>query len=190
MADITIYGFEPSTYVKTALMIAQEAGAKADLRPLEFKKPSHFRLHPYGKMPALEHGDVTLFETLAIAHYIDEVFGDGCLTPKNPADRARSLQWASVAIDYAYEDLVSQLHDDAPSPEAVAAASEQLKLLDSALGQSTYFAGKGLSVADFLLYPMVEFAVSKLGDAVLTGLPNLKRWRGELRKRPGARKAA
>lgn len=184
MSGIEIFGFAPSTYTQTALMVAREAGVDVSLKPLDFKQASHFALHPYGKMPALKHGDVQLFETLAIASYLDQAFGQSRLQPTNAADRARMLQWASVAIDYAYEDLVSQLLQDEAGAENVAAAAEQLKLLDTALGERAYFVGAQPTLADFLLFPMVEFAHGKLGDSCLQGLPALRAWHAAMAKRP------
>jgi glutathione S-transferase len=176
MDEIEIFGFAPSTYTKTALIVAHEAGVSPKLQPLEFKQPSHFARHPYGKMPVLEHGRVKLFETLAIASYIDSAIGGRKLQPDDEAAHARMLQWISVAVDYAYEDLVNGLLADEPSPQAPNAAAEQLKLLDAGLGGSKYFAGAKPSLADCFLFPMVEFAVSKLGDGTLDGLRDLADW--------------
>ena len=190
MTALKIYGFALSTYTKTALLVAAEAGVDVTLTPLEFKQPSHYSLHPYGKMPVLEHGEVRLFETLAIGTYLDRMFGGGKLQPSDPVAQARALQWVSAAIDYAYDDLVAELHQDEPSAEAVSRAAEQLKLLDAALGDSRYFAGDQLTLADLVLYPMVEFAKAKLTDKSLSSLPALERWRGALSRRPSVRKAA
>lgn len=190
MTTLTIYGFEPSTYTQTALMVASEAGAPVTLAPLDFKKASHYALHPYGKMPVLEHDGITLFETLAIAVYLDAVFGGSRLLPADPVDRARVFQWASVAIDYAYEDLVNGLHADDPHADAITAAGEQLKLLDGGLGEGAYFAGPGISIADLVLYPMVTFAAGKLGASSLEGLSALSRWHTVVSSRPSAKRAA
>ncbi len=73
----------------------REAGVDVELGPLEFKKPSHLALHPYGKLPAFEHEDVRLFETLAIVTYLDRVFGGSKLTPSDPVTQAHRLQWIS-----------------------------------------------------------------------------------------------
>ena len=190
MTRVTIYGFAPSTYTQTALMVAAEVGVEATLAPLEFKKPSPFARHPYGKMPILEHDDVTLFETLAIANYLDEGLGKGSLHAKDPAAKAGMLQWLSAAVDYGYEDLVNKLHDDEPPAEAVTAAAEQLALLDGALANRKWFGGDAIGLADFFLYPMVSFAVGKLGDAKLVGLPALARWRKSMSERPSVKKVA
>ena len=185
----TIYGFPPSTYTQTALMTAAEAGVDVELRPLEFKKASHLTLHPYGKMPAFEHDGVRLFETLAIATYLDRVFGGSKLTPTDPVAHANMLQWISVAIDYAYEDLVNGMHPDAPSTKAVTAACEQLKLIDAGLAGRAFLAGENFSLADLFLYPMIEYASKKLDASVWSGLPEVRRWRASVSKRPSVKKA-
>ena len=185
----TLYGFPPSTYTQTALMTASEAGVDVELRPLEFKKASHLALHPYGKMPAFEYDDVRLFETLAIATYLDRVFGKSKLTPSDPVAQAHMLQWISVAIDYAYEDLVNGMHAEAPSPEAITAACEQLKLIDAGLTGREFLAGDSFSLADLFLYPMIEYASRKLDSGVWNGLPEVSRWRAAVAQRPSARKA-
>src|SRR5690606_11281769 len=104
----------------------------------------HFARHPYGKMPAMEHGDVRLFETLAIASYVDRTFGSGKLQPNDATAHARMLQWVSVAVDYAYEDLVNGMLADEPEKEAPTAAAQQLQLLEAGLGKAKYFAGSSL----------------------------------------------
>ena len=179
----TIYGFPPSTYTQTALLTAAEVGAEVELGPLEFKQASHLAKHPYGKMPAFEHGDVRLFETLAIASYLDRVFGAGKLSPTDPAQHATMLQWISVAIDYAYEDLVNGLHGDAPEPSAITAACEQLALLDAGLAERRFFAGDRLTLADLFLYPMIEYACQKLDPASLKRLDGVNRWRNMMHQR-------
>ena len=39
-------------------------------------KPEHLALHPFNRVPILRHGDFTVYETSAIASYIDEAFED------------------------------------------------------------------------------------------------------------------
>jgi glutathione S-transferase len=191
MSDLTIYGFAGSTYVKTVLMACAESRAQPELRPLEFHTPAHLELHPYGKMPILEHGDVRLFETLAILSYVGATFEGSHLWPSAPAEGALALQWASVGIDYAYPALVKALlGDESISPEVAAEAGRQLKLLDAGLGSRSYFAGPSISVADLVLYPMVEYAAKRLGKGELPGLPSIERWRAAMSDRPSIAKAA
>jgi glutathione S-transferase len=190
MSQLTIYGFSPSTYTKSALMVAAECGVPVDLRPLEFQQASHFQLHPYGKMPILQHNGETLFETLAITSYIDRVFGASGLTPTEATDYSRMLQWGSAAVDYLYPALVGDLHADEPASEAVTKAAEQLKLIDAQLGSRAYLAGEKVSLADFIVLPMVEFAAAKLDTGKFRSLRNLTRWQKLMSARPSVSKAA
>jgi glutathione S-transferase len=185
---IEIHGFAPSTYTQTALLTAAELGLEAQLSPLAFRQASHLARHPYAKMPAMSHGEVALFETLAIAIYLNRALGDGRLEPAQPVEAARMFQWISVAVDYAYEDLVNGLHADAPSDAARKAAGEQLDLLESGLGSRRWFAGDGLTLADLFLDPMLQFCAGKLGEGALSRRPGLARWYATLSARSGARR--
>jgi len=190
MEQVTIHGFAQSSYTQTALHVAAEAGVKTSLQPLEFHQPSHYALHPYGKMPVLEHGDVRLYETLAIIGYLDRVFGGGALQPTDPLSFARMLQWSSVAIDYAYPALIAGLLGEETGAEALSAAAEQLKLLDAGLGERPFFAGDALSLADFMLFPMVVHAAGRIGDSPLKRLSALRRWHEVVSDRPSVGEAA
>lgn len=182
MADITIFGFAPSTYTQTALLVAAEVGADADVAPVAFGQASHLALHPYAKMPAMRRGELELYETLAIASYLDRAF-DGGLEPSDPVARARMMQWISVALDYAYDALVRPMHDDEPSADAISGAAKQLKLLDEGLGDGPWLAGGSMSLADLFLYPMVEYAAPKVGAEHADGLTALNRWRAAMAER-------
>lgn len=43
---------------------------------------------PSGRVPVLVHGDVRIWDSLAISEYLHELFPEKGLWPKNPADRA------------------------------------------------------------------------------------------------------
>ncbi len=43
---------------------------------------------PSGKVPVLKHGDVTIWDSLAICEYLAEIFPDAGLWPENSRDRA------------------------------------------------------------------------------------------------------
>lgn len=176
MSKVTIYGFAPSTYTQTALLVAEECGVEVQLAPLEFKQASHFALHPYGKMPVMDDGKVRLHETVAIASYLDAKYGGGKLTPADPVEHARMLQWISIGLDYAYARLVHPFLKEENTAEEIAATAEQLKLLDVGMGEGVFLCGDAPSIADFFLYPMVAYAVQKMGDSEPKGVKKLTRW--------------
>ena len=47
----------------------------------DLKKPEHLARHPYGRIPAMRHGDVELFESTAICAYVNGAFDGPSLVP-------------------------------------------------------------------------------------------------------------
>jgi glutathione S-transferase len=58
--------------------------------------PVHLALHPFDRVPILQNGDFTLYETSAIVAYLEEVFPTPSLLPETAEDRARMNQWISA----------------------------------------------------------------------------------------------
>ena len=85
MTDVVLYGTPLSPYVRTARMALAEKGVGYTLKPVDLKDPAYRRLHPYARLPAMEHGRLRLFETAAITRYIDEAFDGPTLQPVDGA---------------------------------------------------------------------------------------------------------
>src|SRR5262249_38526439 len=94
MTDVTLYGFPRSTYVKAVelILIARDVTYRFYDTETEMYLPVHLTRHPFGRVPAMQHGDFMLYETSAIAAYIDDVFPGRRLTPSDPRRRARMNQ--------------------------------------------------------------------------------------------------
>jgi len=166
MSQIEVFGFAPSTYVQTALLTAAEKGIPVTLMPLEFQAESHRAVHPYLKMPAMKHGKLALYETAAIAVYLDETFPGPSLQPKNPEGRARMWQWISAANAYFYPAFVqAELSEGGGGEGAAVDQAQALTLLDAALADRPYLAGDALTLADLFVAPMLSFLVEKKGGA-------------------------
>ena len=179
MPDIEIHGFAQSTYVRTARMTCIEKGVAHTLVPLDFRSDAHRALHPFGRMPIMRDGDLVLFETLAIAFYLDETRDGPALQPADPPGRARMLAWITAATDYVHGTLLRPyLAVDSLSAEQRAAARENLEIVDLALSKGPFLLGAQLTLADLFLAPMVGFAEGQAEFAELTGgLDGLDAWR-------------
>lgn len=58
------------------------------------RQPDMLERNPFGKVPAIEDGDVTLFESGAIIEYLLETYGEGRFQPKKGSPEwLRHLQW-------------------------------------------------------------------------------------------------
>ncbi|MEM7443850.1 MAG: glutathione S-transferase family protein [Pseudomonadota bacterium] len=185
MSSLKIHGFPQSTFVRTACMAAREKGVDYEVVPLAFREPSHAAVHPFLKMPAMENGSVKLFETLAIAGYIDEAFNGPPLQPSDPVDKARMRQWISAGNDYLYDDLVGAgLDGDEATEEALETAEKDLAIVDQALSDRPYLAGQTVSLADLFLAPMIAYGCSAGKAAELVSAnPHLAAWRDRMFQR-------
>jgi len=86
-------------------MAFHEKGISYTLDPQPLHSPALNAIHPFGKVPALRIGELTLFETSAILRYVDEAFPGPRLMPESPADRARAEQWISALNCYFYDAM-------------------------------------------------------------------------------------
>ena len=81
MPDPIVYGFPRSTFVNIVRLILTHKDVTYQFHDLEpvMGKPDHLALHPFNRVPVLRHGDLTVYETSAIAAYVDEAFDGASL---------------------------------------------------------------------------------------------------------------
>src|SRR3981189_3141314 len=91
-----IIGSARSTYTRTACMVCEEKGIEYVLTERPLHAPEILAIHPFGRMPVLRHGDVELFESKAIAPYLDRTFPDPYVFPPTPPPTALTEQWVSL----------------------------------------------------------------------------------------------
>lgn len=191
MTEVTLYGVPQSTFVRTARMAMEEKGVAYDLQPVDLADPAYEAVHPFRRMPAFRHGDLRLFETLAITNYVDDVFAGPRLRPADPRNRALMNQWISAVNDYIVKDVTRRYiveyvlrpsgpdgkPDAAKIKEALVDVRHHLGVIDRALERAAYLAGGEVTLADLFLAPIVAY-VSTMpeGDELLGACPNLARW--------------
>ncbi len=186
MSNIKIHGFTPSTYVRSARIGALEVELDHELAPLEFRSETHRTLHPFMKMPVLTDGAATVYETLPILAYLEDVSSRTAFFPSNKADRLRNMTACSVLQDYVYEPVVHGEDDDSKS-----AAQYALDWAESWLGESNNLGGTHLAAADILFAPMLDHHLSSRDASdVLRHRPNLANWRKAMGERPSFKTSA
>ncbi|MBS0333893.1 MAG: glutathione S-transferase N-terminal domain-containing protein, partial [Proteobacteria bacterium] len=97
MSKIIVHGVPGSPYVRMPLLACEEKGAPYELAAMTFgsgvtKTPEHLARHPFGRIPAIEHGEFKLYEAQAILRYIDRAFDGPALTPADARAAARMDQ--------------------------------------------------------------------------------------------------
>ena len=199
MATLTLHGTPLSTYVRTCRMACLEKGVPYELDPLAPQSAEQKELQPWGSVPAMTHGAMSLYETLAICSYIDNAFDGPSLQPADPPAQARGLQWTSVFIQYLYRpaiDIVLQRlvvpaqggeADEALVARSVPKSDKALGVLDGALEGQACFAGDAASLADYFVLPVLHYLkMTPEGATLLAPRANLARWQAAIDERESA----
>ncbi len=199
MSDIVVYGFAPSTFVRTARLALEEKGVDYELETVEFGSDSLLKLHPFGKIPAFRHGAVRLFETSAITRYVDETFDGPTLQPSDAFARARMNQWISAYNDYyvsllgrvlIMERIVAPMQgretDQARIDEALPEIEVRLGVLEGELGDGRpYIVGEELTLADLFFAPPIAYLrMTPESERLLANRPAIGRWFDTVSARP------
>ncbi|TVZ38070.1 glutathione S-transferase [Alteromonadaceae bacterium 2753L.S.0a.02] len=176
MYDITLYGLTGSTYLRTVQMVCLHKQLSFEIKPLEFRSASHRELHPFLRMPVMQHNGTRLFETLAICSYLEDLVPEPVLLPAEPIRKALTLQWVSAYIDYLCPALIRAKPEDETQawPEST---NNCLAILDETLAHQPFLAGDFPSLADLLLSPAIDYALGGHGfDDKLAKHPHLVAW--------------
>lgn len=99
MNQLTLFvdGYFANPFDATCFIVLTEkqlpfSFARALLRDGQGVPPGLASRTAISRVPALQHGDYVLTESLAIAHYLEEVFPEPAVFPRDPRGRARALQ--------------------------------------------------------------------------------------------------
>jgi len=167
--SIELIGAPQSSFVRTVRIVCEEKGTPYRLTPARPHSPEVDAIHPLGKIPVMRHGDVQLFESRAIAGYVDRVFPGPKLFPENAVLGARIEQWVSVCNSSILPALNGYLQcfffsgapDGKPDEEGMAARLPQVRslisLLDRAVAASGCLASNDFTYADMNLLPVLAY---------------------------------
>jgi glutathione S-transferase len=198
MANVKVYGFPLSGFTRTARMALLEKDVAFNFEGLDFGSDAHRALHPFARMPILDHDGFVLYETSAIIRYVDQAFDGPALQPADLRAGARMEQWISTHNHYFIATIVWELLlprllyqpqgkpvDEAKIAEAVPEMEHQLAVAEQTLSQAPYFAGDAMSLADLLIIPTV-FLLGLIpeGERALPNYPAVGRWVETMTARP------
>ncbi len=183
---VTLYGFSASTYCRTTRLVCEESGIEYDFKPLEFRSESHRLLHPFLRMPVLQHGTKHIYESLAICTYLDTVVSTtpGSLQPDSPHAKVTVLQWVSAYMDY-FPDILLHGKPEKSTDTWPEKTQEYLAILNAALAEQDYLAGPAVSFADLFLAPAIDYALQVASfENLLAQQTHLLRWWQSMSQRP------
>lgn len=202
MAQFIVHTIPGSPFARAVMATLEEKRADwriAPLTPGMHKQPPHLARQPFGRMPVLEHGDFTLYETQAILRYLDRILPEPALTPDAPRDAARMDQVMAINDWYLFQNcgniigfqrvvgpaLLGLTPDEAVIAEAMPRAHAVFAELSRLLGDHDWFGGERFSLADLIVAPQIEFFSRTPEWSSLTAeRPNLVAWLARAEARP------
>ncbi|MGK9203719.1 glutathione S-transferase family protein [Sinorhizobium meliloti] len=190
-----LFGADYSVYVRIVRLVLAEKEIGYELVPVDIfasegPPPHYLERHPFGRIPAFDHAGFRLYETGAIARYVDEVFEGRQLQPLDPRERARCNQIVSIADNYAYPALVWGIYVERVSKPASGAVADEavfaaalpkartcLKAMSDLMGASPWLAGETMSLADLYAAPIFDYFLrAREGQEMLREHENLAAW--------------
>ena len=200
MSERILWGRNTSGNVQKVIWALEELGLSYTRKDVGgafggLDTPEYGAMNPNRKIPVLQDGDLTLWESSAIVRYLTAEYGAGTLWPEDPAERAivdQWADWANTTFQPAWIEVFVQMVRVAPSKrdmDLVKAKNDEanacFRMLDARLGAVPYLAGETLSYADILcgvaLYRWSELDVTRIA------MPNVDAWHARLKERPAFR---
>jgi glutathione S-transferase len=182
--------------------LLEEIGApyqvvKIDLASRQQKSPDYLKIHPHGAVPALEDGDLRMFESSAICMYLADKFPDKRLAPPlGTAARASYYQWMVYSVATLEPPVLKvfmntiQLPEAERSAEAVAAGKaefgEVARVLSQALSGKPFLLGDQFSAADVMIASTLAWSAFM---GLLDGQPVLQDYVKRTSERPAYQRA-
>ena len=194
MSKPKLYGIAGSRAIRSIWAI-EETGIDYEHVPVGFgedsKAAEYLAINPNGRIPALEDGDLILFESMAINLYLAKAYG-GSLYPADPAAEALAIQWSVWGISE-IEDLQIRIalqkfftpedeQDPAVIAEAEASLARPFKVLDQHLNGRDWLVGDAFSIADLNLAAVMSLL--QMVEVDVSGYANLSRWANACYARP------
>lgn len=169
MAELQLIGSPVSNYVWVCRIAAIEKGVPHSLVPVMPHTAAVDAIHPFGKIPVMRHGAVTLAESRAICRYIDAAFEGPRLMPADAAAAAQAEQWLSIVnthIDpvwlrqYAGAYMFPGTPDGSPNRPVIDAAlskmEQQFAVMDRAVAGG-HLAADRFTLADMNFLPILYY---------------------------------
>lgn len=177
------------------LWLMEELGLDYDLvkyqrdQATRLAPPELAEVHPLGKAPVVDDGDLRIHESGAIVDYLITKYGDGKMMPKpGTADYVKYVQWMHYAEGSAMLPLLLRLYTsrlgDGAAPLLPRINSETMNhfsFVDAQMKDREYFVGDGLSGADIMM--MFPLEAMKAGGG-LTNFTNLSDFVDRMQARP------
>ncbi|GAB4198589.1 MAG: glutathione S-transferase [Wenzhouxiangellaceae bacterium] len=189
-----LYSHELSGHVHRVRLFASLIGLELQLAPVDLaagahKQPDFLAKNPFGQLPVLEDGDVTLYDSTAIIVYLASRYDlSGQWLPDDPQTRAEVQIWLSkaaneVANGIGAARLVTVFNAPYDHAAVIAKAHELLTILEQHLDGRGWLVGDSPTLAEVALYSYIAHGPE--GGVDLRGYPRVSNWLQRIENLPG-----
>ncbi|CAO2836298.1 unnamed protein product [Amaranthus hypochondriacus] len=173
-----------------------------DMRAGAHKQQPFLSLNPFGQVPALEDGDIKLFESRAITKYIAYTY-ENQGTPliyKQGKEMAELAVWMEVeahqfdavvsklAWELVYKGMYGLQTDEAAVEEHTAKLGKVLDVYEARLSKTKYLAGDAYTLADLNHLPGLKYLKGSKVQHFLDERPHVSAWCKNIMARPASAK--
>ncbi|WP_211453152.1 glutathione S-transferase family protein [Collimonas antrihumi] len=159
-----------------------------DLRAGEHKKPGFLAKNPFGQVPVIEDGDVTLADSTAILVYLASKYGEASWLPRDPLGAATVQRFLSLASGEIYRGpasarLITLFGVPLDHAAACSIATQLFTILEQDLASRAFLAGTQVTIADVAAYSYIAHAPE--GGVMLDSYPEIRAWLERIEALPG-----
>ena len=197
-----LYHF-PSPNPQKVHFALNELGLECEIVPVDLikgeqRKPEFLALNPFGRVPVLTDGDLTLAESHAILTYLGEKSGKAW--PTAAAGRADALRWLFFLSGHvtppvgelARNRIVVKFTGEKPDEEAIVrgekALPDVIQIVEGHLTKSKWLLGNDFTLVDCAYAPIINIA-EKAGFS-FEKFPKVRAYMDAVRSRPAWQQTA
>eukprot|EP00262_Sarcandra_glabra_P017263 TRINITY_DN584_c0_g1_i1.p1 TRINITY_DN584_c0_g1~~TRINITY_DN584_c0_g1_i1.p1 ORF type:complete len:232 (+),score=20.79 TRINITY_DN584_c0_g1_i1:52-696(+) len=206
--DLKLHGIPMSTCTARVLACLYEKETEFELVQVnlaagEHKQPRFLAKNPFGQIPALDDGDLTLFESRAITKYVAYKYkekGTDLLRMHSFVEAALVNVWLEVESQsynppisaIVYQTVILPHYGGTPNEEIIETNVEKFcKVLDvyeDRLSKCKYLAGDFFSLADLHHLSYTYYMMKTPHADLINSRPHVKKWWDDISSRPASKK--
>jgi len=200
-----VYGWAVSPWMARALVCLEEAGVEYEVVPMsrcggDHRRPEHLARNPFGEIPVLEDGDLTLYQSRAIARYVLRKYKPELVKEGDLEGSAMVDVWMEVEANNIEPTLwpivrhciigqyVGRDRDQAVIDENLEKLRKLLPVYEARLSVCKYLAGDDITAADLCHFGFMRYFMATEYAGVVDAFPHVKAWWDALLARPSVQK--
>jgi len=160
---LKLYSATVCPFAQRVRLALREKNLRCEIVDIDLRNiPAWYRdICPQGQVPFIEHGAARVLGSSVINEYLEDVFPEPPLLPRDPAQRAHARYWIDIInSDFvpAFYRLISS-SDDARDENTGKLNTPLARLNDEGFAQpgaGLFWRGADVSLVDIALYPFFE----------------------------------